>query len=251
MSDRACIRGCTIADVHFATCEHSGPTYTGAFPCRGCAPRECRDGSLICDQCFGRLRGLLNDAPDLLARLHSLADPAKATPTDQPQLRTRAVEPAAPVPADVLDAIAGVAEVVATVNPADLPTLSNDLDLITWLSAMVLDRHPDTDGIRAFWSVQDAVDRFGVERRDRNPMVWEPDTDGEIATFNVHEFGDPLVSQRDAAALTGVRVQKIIRWEKRGLLNRAVTIPGPRGSRKAMYRLSEVRAVWEREGANA
>ena len=75
--------------------------------------------------------------------------------------------------------------------------------------------------------------------------------DGEIASFNVPEHGDPLVSMQDAAALVGVTRFTVARWERKRLLARAVTIPGPRGSRKAMYRLSEVRAVWEREGADA
>lgn len=251
MSERACIRGCAQRDVHYATCEHSGPTYTGAFPCRGCAPRECRDGSLICDKCFGRMRGLLDDAPDLLARLQSLADPRKATPTDQPHYGSTSVEPIAPVGADILDAIGVVEQVIISIDPADLPAISNNLEQVTWAAEMVLERHPDVGGLRHGWSVQDAVDRWGVERRDRSKRVWEPDVDGEIASFDVHEHGDPLVSLQDAAALVGETRFTIARWERKELLKRAVTIPGPRGSRKAMYRLSEVRAVWEREGATA
>lgn len=263
MSDRVCVRGCAQRDVHYATCDDYGmreayergvaaglPGVSYTPKCQGCAPRECRDGSLICDKCFGRMRALLDDAPDLLGRLQSLADPRKATPTDQPHYGSSSVEPIAPVGADILDAIAVVAQVVHGIDPADLPAISNNLDMVSWAAEMVLERHPDADGLRAGWSVQDAVDRFGVERRDRNPVVWSPATDGEIASFDVAEFGDPLVSQRDAAALVGVPDRTVRRWEKRALLVRAVTIPGPRGSRKAMYRLSEVRAVWEREGAN-
>lgn len=249
MSDRVCLRGCTQRDVHYATCNAHGPTYAGEFPCTGCAPRGCRDGSLICDKCFGRLRALLDDAPDLLARLQSLADPRKATPTDQPHYGSSSVEPVAPVGADILDAVAVVAGVVASVDAGDLRKLSNDLAMVEWLSAVVLDRHPDADGLRSAWSVQDAVDRWGVERRDRNQVAWVAETDGELASFSVAEWGaDKLVSQRDAAVLVGVEPRQIRRWEKQKVLARAHTIPGPRGSRKAMYRLSDVQAVWETKG---
>jgi hypothetical protein len=100
MTDRTCIRGCVKRDIHFATCEHSGPTYTGAFPCRGCAPRECREGSYWCDKCFGRARGLLRDVRDLYGRLTAIADPAKANPLDQVRVASTATEPPGPVSAD-------------------------------------------------------------------------------------------------------------------------------------------------------
>ena len=261
MSDRVCVRGCVQEGVHYAACpwDHveAGSeravelTAAGVEPCGGCAPRECRDGSLICDRCFGRMLRLLDDTPDMLGRLWSLADPRKATPTDQPHFGSTSVEPVAPVGADLLDAIATVEYVAEYIDADTLRHVSNDRERILQVSELVLERHPDTGGERVAWSVQDAVDRWGVERRDRSKTVWEPDVDGEIATFNVHEHGDPLVSLQDAAALVGETRFKVARWERKGLLARAATIPGPRGSRKAMYRLSEVRAVWEREGATA
>ncbi|WP_242086016.1 hypothetical protein [Microbacterium lacticum] len=161
------------------------------------------------------------------------------------------MEPVAPVGADLLDAIATVEYVAEYLDADTLRHVSNDRERILQVSELVIERHPDVGGERAAWSVQDAVDRWGVERRDRSKTVWEPDVDGEIASFNVHEHGDPLVSLQDAAALVGETRFKVARWERKGLLARAATIPGPRGSRKAMYRLSEVRAVWEREGATA
>lgn len=246
MADRVCVRGCTRKGVHYATCGRSGAEWEGiAGACKGCAPRECREGSLICDGCFGRMRRLLDDAGDLLGRLRSIADPEKAIPTDQPHYGVASVEPVAPVGADLLDAIAVVEFVVASVAPDDLPAVANDLDEVLRWSALVLDRHADVDGLRVAWSVQDAVDRWGVERRDRSGVVWQPETDGVIASFDVHEHGDPLVSLQDAAVLVGESRFTVARWERKGLLKRAATIPGPRGSRKAMFRLSEVRAVWE------
>lgn len=249
--------------MHYAACpwDHVEPgseraielASAGVAPCSGCAAQTCRDGSMVCDRCFGRMRRLLDDAPDLQARLWALADPAKSTwnwDRPAPVVTVSTVAPA-PVGDDLLDAILAVDHVVQWWVPVDLSVVSNDRDQVLTLAELLLDRHQPVDGMRAAWSVQDAVDRWGVEARDRNRVTWEPEVDGEIARFDVHEHGDPLVSQRDAAVLVGVRVQQIIRWEKRGLLKREGIVPGPRGSKKAMYRLSEVQAVWEREGTNA
>ena len=260
MSDRVCVRGCVQEGVHYAACpwDHveagseraAELTGKGVPSCDGCAPRGCRDGSMICDRCFGRMLRLLDDTPDLLGRLRSLADPRKATPTDQEHFGSGSVEPVAPVGADLLDAIATVEYVAEYVDADTLRHVSNDRERILQLSELVIERHPVVDGERVAWSVQDAVDRWGVERRDRSKTVWQPDVDGEIASFSVHEHGDRFVSQGDAAVLVGVTRFTIGRWTRKGLLS-VTRVPGPRGSRKAMYRLSEVRAVWEREGATA
>ncbi len=34
MSDRYCIRGCTVRGDHYAACAHSGPDYEGGHPVR-------------------------------------------------------------------------------------------------------------------------------------------------------------------------------------------------------------------------
>lgn len=186
----------------------------------------------------------------MLARLQSIADPRKATPTDQPHFGSSSVEPVAPVPADVLDALAVVEFVAATFDEDTLRHVSNDRERVLQMSEYVIERHPVIDGERAAWSLQDAIDRWGVERRDRSKLAWEPDVDGELASFDVHEHGDRFVSQGDAAALVGVKRFTIARWAKKGLLS-VTRMPGPRGSRRAMYRLSEVQAAWEQEGATA
>ncbi len=257
MSDRVCIRGCVVKGVHYATCDDYGETAQraqdavriGIAMCGGCAPRECREGSLICDKCFGRMRGLLDDAPDLLARLQSLADPRKATPTDQPHFGSTSVEPIAPVGADILDAIAVVEQVVVGINPADLPAISNDLDLVTWAAELVLERHRDVGGERAAWSVQDAVDRWGVERRDRNPHPWEDVVDDEeLSAADVREWGDPIMSAHDIARRIGRTERTLRNWEKRELIRRVATTR-ERQRRTAWFRLSDVLAVWEGEEA--
>ncbi len=215
MSERACIRGCTLRDVHYASCAYSGPEYTGAFPCRGCAPRECRDGSLICDRCFGRMRALLADARDLLGRLRAIADPSKATPLDQVRVASSSVEPAAPVGADLLDAIAAVEAAVEWAY-VDLSQRTNDLQTMTYLGELLLDRHAPADGVRAMWSVQDAVDHWGVERRDRNAQPWEDDDDRvEIVTPIPEPQENPIISRAEAEGIAG-SARTLQRWIKDG-----------------------------------
>lgn len=220
MSERFCIRGCTKPDVHYASCEHHGPDYTGQFPCPGCAPRECRDGSLICDRCFGRMRHLLSDIFDLLGRLRSLADPSKATPMDEAHFRSTTVEAKAPAGVDLLDALHAV-EAVASVWEAwgmDLRKVQNDLGAVEYFGAHVLDRHPAVDGLRTAWSVQDAVDQWGVERREKNRRPFEDDADerAEIAT-PVREWNDPILTRAEAEEVAG-SPRTLSRWIKDGLI---------------------------------
>lgn len=214
MSERTCIRGCTQRDVHYATCEHSGPVYEGAFPCRGCAPRECREGSLICDRCFGRMRALLGDARDLLGRLRAIADPSKATPLDQVRVASSSVEPAAPVGADLLDAIHAVESAVEWAY-VDLAEHTNDRDTMRWLGAILLDRHRPVDGIREAWSVQDAVDQWGVERVDRNPVEWDDDDERVEIVEALPEWQNPIVGRDIAEGLAG-SANTLNRWVRNG-----------------------------------
>ena len=211
MSERACIRGCTQRDVHFAACVRKD---AAVDPCRGCAPRECRDGSLICDRCFGRMRALLADTRDLLGRLRAIADPSKATPLDQVRVASSSVEPAAPVGADLLDAIHAV-EIAESWAYVDLATVSNDLDTMTWLGQLLLERHAPVDGIRSSWSVQDAVDQWGVERRDRNAVPYEDDDERDEVVEPVSEWQNPIVGREDAEGLAG-SASTLRRWIKDG-----------------------------------
>lgn len=110
MSDRPCIRGCTLPGVHFATC----PDYANpAGECRGCAPVEARDGVLLCTRCYDRLRRRLEVAPDLVAHLRSTADPLKAAVYDRVRVQgTTSTEAPAPVAADLLDAADDIMHVI-------------------------------------------------------------------------------------------------------------------------------------------
>lgn len=104
--------------------------------------------------------------------------------------------------ADLLDAIGCLGHL----DPwwfADLASYSNDVEVITWLSTVILDRHPEIDGSRSLWSVQDAVDKWGVERRTKGQELWTPDADGELVAFPTPEWDDPIVGWSDAARIAG------------------------------------------------
>ncbi|MBM3714895.1 MAG: hypothetical protein FJW64_04035 [Actinobacteria bacterium] len=113
MAGRGCIRGCTVRDVHFATCPWFGLDDDQAAakreastdaPCGGCAPVVAREESLLCEGCYKRLRRLLGDTADLIGHLRSLADPTKAAVYDRVQVSSSRPELPAPVPADLIDA---------------------------------------------------------------------------------------------------------------------------------------------------
>lgn len=240
MSDRVCVRGCVQRDVHYATCDQDG--------CKGCAPRECRDGSLICDRCFGRARALLSDASDLLARLRSIGDPSKATPTDQVRVRGGSTELPAPIGADLLDAIRTVEAAAHAWRYwlADLAAASNDLESVQWLSDYVLDRHHDVDGIRLGWSVQDAVDRWGVERRDKNPLTVEDELERDVVVTPVPEWPRPLMTRDEAVDFAG-SVRTLQRWVKDGTVT--PVRPEVAGVALVFYRPAELDAA--RDAARA
>ncbi|KAB1867321.1 hypothetical protein [Microbacterium algeriense] len=230
MSDRHCIRGCVRPGEHYAACQFSGPDYLGAFRCDGCAPRECRDGSLICDRCFGRMRALLADGPDLIGRVRSLADPMKATPTDKaPGGRSSASEPPAPIDADLVDALA----VLNRLEPwwhVTLSDYSNDLEVITWLGEVVLDRHPEIAGERDGWSVADAMAKWGVERRTDVHVFPDEDPGHEPESAPVREWYDPLLTLEQAAKRAKVSQRQTRRWVEKDELTVVAQHRGPRGT---------------------
>lgn len=108
--DRSCVRGCTVKDTHFVTCSDFAENGPGA--CRGCAPRVARDGALLCERCYRNIARLLGEAPELVAHLRSLADPAKAVRYDAVRVMTSKGQPPAPVPVDLLDAANDVVAMV-------------------------------------------------------------------------------------------------------------------------------------------
>lgn len=237
MPERQCIRGCMRRGDHYAACpSYNNPTHD----CRGCVPREAWDGSLLCGVCFGRMRALLADTRDLLGRLHAIADPTRATPLDQVRVASSTTDPPGPVSADLLDAIGAVEQAVDWAY-VDLADHTNNLDTVTYLCALVLNRHPERDGVRHAWSVQDAVDRWGVERRDRNPQPWDDEDDEEIILGGVPEM-DELLASADAAKAAEVTESTLRRWVQAGMLEPRARL---REGRKvtAFYYRSEVEAA--------
>lgn len=239
MADRVCIRGCLQRGVHYASCPDYGmqeafeqalaagvPNVSYTPRCTGCAERPARDHALICDGCFYRLRTLVRDSDDLFGRLKSLADPMKATPTDKaPGGRAQQVEPPAPVDADLLDALNDIGHTLHDWDrhtdyqlEESLPDLVNDAEHVRVLGIGFLDRHPLVDGIREFWSVQDAVDKWGVERRTKGPNLWEPEAANEETDASARaEWDDPLLNRDDAAKIAG-SLRTLQRWVRSELL---------------------------------
>lgn len=245
MPERACVRGCTQRDVHYATCQHSGPSYEGQFPCRGCAPRECREGSLICDRCFGRMRHLLGETPDLIGRLESLADPRKATPTDVFRTGSASIlEAASPVPVDLIDALTSVRGVWFTFEgwDKDLQAMSNDVEAISWMCSLVLDRHRAVDGVREAWSIQDAIDNWGVERADPRAIDWEDHEDGEEVVDSIREWREQLLPREEVMRRASISLSTLKRLERDGFVSRRATVNGERGRRTPWFYLSQVKA---------
>ncbi|WP_193596097.1 hypothetical protein [Microbacterium sp. YJN-G] len=232
--------------MHYATCPDYGmqeayeraralglPGVAYTPRCTGCAEKPARDHALICDGCFYRLRTLVRDADDLMGRLQSLADPMKATPTDKaPGGRSQQVEPPAPVDADLLDALNDVYHTLhdwdRMVDPQSLehalPDLVNDVEHVRVLGIGFLDRNPLVDGVRGFWSVQDAVDKWGVERRTKGEKPWEPEDDRELATFPVQEWGEgSWITKLQAEKIAG-SARTLRRWVARDLLSHEGTV---------------------------
>lgn len=100
-TDRPCARGCARPGEHYAACPDYGTT-DGA--CKGCVPIEAAEGMLVCDRCARAIRHALDDAPDLIAHLRSIADPTKATAYDRERSGAGRIDLPAPVAADIIDA---------------------------------------------------------------------------------------------------------------------------------------------------
>lgn len=181
---RPCIRGCTINGVHFATCADYGRT-DGA--CKGCAPSDARDGVLLCDRCYTRLRRRLEVAPDLVAHLRSIADPLKAVRYDRESVSSSGPTAApAPVSADLLDACADIMRTIyaGKLEPGaasdvayhqalgavgylldTFDILANDSEgVLEWWRLVMSHELPDQP---EFWTITAALSRWPLEERKR------------------------------------------------------------------------------------
>lgn len=195
--ERACVRGCTVPDAHYASCPDFGRD-EGA--CRGCAPRVARDGALICERCYRALRRCLEDAGDIVGHLRSMADPSKAAVFDRVAVRSSRPELPAPVAADLIDASDDIVRALRSWEivldgealPARVPGLPagasadgafvmaqgaadrilDELDTIVNVRASVVPlaealiaRHREV--APPFWTVADVLARWSFEDRPR------------------------------------------------------------------------------------
>jgi predicted RNA-binding Zn-ribbon protein involved in translation (DUF1610 family) len=189
MSDRVCIRGCTIRGLHYATCPDFGRS---DGDCEGCAPVEARDGVLLCDRCYGRLRSKLETVPDLVGHLRSIADPLKAMQYDRVMVQGSGSDAApAPVSADLIDAAddilhaigAGSLEPGASSESAyrrayftiaylleSFDTIANDRDAaLEWWRLVMSAELPENP---EYWTITRVLSRWPLE--DRRTWAKQP-----------------------------------------------------------------------------
>lgn len=262
VADRVCIRGCKQQGVHYASCAWFGiddglvPVLAllpnAAAPCSGCAETPARDRVMVCERCYRRMRGILYDAPDLIGRLRSLADPMKATPTDHHRSGGGSVEAPAPIDSDVLDALNDVVTTWGAwqtyAHPQTLAGaldgLLNDHQHVEDLWTGFLQRHELVDGIREFWSFADVRAKWGAERRTKGEREWEPDEELDPvadAPSAIAEYSNPLLTKVQAEEFAG-SARTLQRWRAKELIapERTVSIAGVRTS---MFRLADLARV--------
>ncbi|MFS0715222.1 hypothetical protein ABC195_15205 [Microbacterium sp. 2P01SA-2] len=287
MSERGCVLGCTVPDLHYATCAWYGVNdaqaelakRAGVAVCAGCVPAPASDGVMICERCYRRMRGHIDNAADLVGRLRSLADPRKAMVYDAMRSSSgKGTEAPAPTPADLIDASEDVmrslrswavfvdprsgivggmpagagslaaydyARSCANVILGDFDRIANHAGDVQQLAEAVLVRHPvDGDGVRPFWSIVDAVSRYRLERPDA-ARVADADTDEELEVSAVVEWRDRLITRAEAVSKAYAGSEStLLRWRKsEGLVPRAIT-SGPLGH-VTWFRESEVLAIKE------
>lgn len=197
MTDRTCARGCMARDVHYAAC----PSWTAEADCWGCVPVEAMPGAVVCERCYRRLRKHIDEAPDLVAHLRSIADPTKAVVFDRIRVQSSRPDLPAPVAADLIDAADDIMRALrkwalrvqfgpfhpwraqgleAGIDAADAyddargcadvilgsfdELAANDLD-VSALGAAFLDR--STEREPSTWTVADALTRWSLEEHPR------------------------------------------------------------------------------------
>lgn len=155
MSERTCIRGCTVKGEHFAACldKHGRP----AEGCKGCQPAEARDGSLICTRCYGRCLGALYDAPDLIAAIRARANPMRAQVYDKVMVSGTLSDDLVPDPVrpeliEASDALTrGLQGWARFIDPASVPArrglragaeADDTLDLVGESTSVIIDALP-------------------------------------------------------------------------------------------------------------
>ncbi|MEV8269136.1 hypothetical protein AB0P19_02240 [Microbacterium oleivorans] len=187
-----------VPDAHFSMCPSFGTSTDTS--CSGCVPVAARDGVLICERCYRSIRRLVDDAPDLLAHLRSIADPTKARVYDRVLVQSSRPEYPAPVDASVLDASNDIAVTLRNwadrvANPNDdvfdrhlqagidaasahddaracadlilseLDAIANDKHQVLALADALMSRSETSSP--AFWSIADVATRWAIDDRPR------------------------------------------------------------------------------------
>lgn len=193
MTDRTCIRGCTVTGLHYAACDSYGRT---DGTCTGCVLADARDGALVCGRCYGRLRRTLERAPELIEHIRTLTGNVSAKRFESEVRHRGAAHTHAPASADMLDAYR---DIMATIYAGNLPaaatpaqarehaeggvgellgnfaTIVNDADSFAqWWQIVVpheVPTHPE------FWTISRALARWPLEDRRRWASAPCPDCD--------------------------------------------------------------------------
>lgn len=274
-----CLLGCAQAGRHFADCS----IYElSSYPCTGCVGEPTVGGTLVCAKCRGRFRWALREVPDLVGRMRSKIDPTSAIVYEDRARRSGSapVEAAAPVSADLLDASRAVqiglwrwspgggwprsdaaeafddAEAAAAGILAHLDEWLADEDDVMSLYALLLEVHePNEEGVRSDWSVVDALNVWGAERRERpaeeavSPSrALRPERVFDESTATpIAEQGDPLLGGQQAAAVAG-SLRTLQRWAQKGEIE-PERVAYVAGRRTQLFRRSVLRAARERMDA--
>lgn len=281
-SERPCVRGC-VEVVHYAVCPAFGPRGREATCTGECETRvsEARYGALLCSRCFGRIRGVLLDAPDVVGRMRSASDQAKAVVYQPAKVLSAAGAAKAPEqsPADVIDAIRDVLVTLrawATTVDSSVPFVSHrgftdddeitaaamyseailgQLDVIANDAARgpalhheLLERHEETTVSGRVWSLADARARWGAERRDDQAYVYPASDDDHIVERQpVTEWHDPLLTIQQAAKRVDRSQRTVEIWIEKEELAVAVRVRLPDGTTMKSVYASAVDAVAARK----
>lgn len=283
-SERPCIRGC-VEVVHYAACPAFGPRGRGAACTGECEtrPSAARYGALLCARCFGRMRGVLLDAPDVVGRMRSASDQAKAVVYQPAKVLAAAGAAKAPEqsPADVIDAIRDVlvtlrawattvdaatpfvshrgftdddeltaAAVYAEAILAQLDVIANDAQWGPALHDELLDRHEEATLSGRVWSLADARARWGAERRTARTVAHVypvSDDDGIVERQPVTEWYDPLLTIAQAAKRVERSQRTVEIWIEKDELAVAMRVRLPDGTVMKSVYASAVDAVAARK----
>lgn len=160
------------------------------------------------------------------------------------------MEAPAPIDADILDAISDVSRTLVswgrftgnrTIDEA-FDDIANNRDDVLDFAEGWLDRTPEVDGIRWFWTVADAMAKWGPERRTKGEPEWVDDVTAEEAAA-VPEWGDALLNRADAERIVPGRTLR--RWVQQELV-KPVGTSYVAGVRTTLFRRSELLRVKER-----